>query len=190
MNTLESFIKLVLSSSSDTKLELDPDTVNACLYVTGTKKEISWGITGQAHPDHPDRFTYYYQALCLTGLQGKHYWEVEWDGGIVEAAVSYKKIQRKGSGKDSCFGHNKLSWKLICSPSGCTFWHDNLHKGHIPPVHSRVLGVLLEYDEGKLSFYSISSPDRPTLLHQIQTSFTEPLYPGFTVDLGATLTIC
>lgn len=178
------------SSPSGTELELDPDTVNACLYLTNTKKEISWGITGQAHPDHPDRFTYFYQALCQKGLQGNHYWEVEWDGGIIEVAASYKKIKRKGSGKESCFGHNKLSWKLICSPSGCTFWHNNLHRGQISPARARRLGVHLEYDEGKLSFYSVSSPDRLTLLHQIQTSFTEPVHPGFSVDLGATLTIC
>ncbi|XP_017274385.1 E3 ubiquitin/ISG15 ligase TRIM25-like [Kryptolebias marmoratus] len=181
--------KDILSRCEHTTLKLDPDTVNACLYVTQTKKEISWGITGQAHPDHPDRFTYYYQALCQTGLQGNHYWEVKWDGGIVEVAVSYKKIHRKGSGKDSCFGHNKLSWKLTCSPSGCTFWHNSLHRGQIPPARSRRLGVHLEYDKGKLSFYSVSSPDRLTLLHQIQTRFTEPVYPGFSVDLGATLEI-
>uniref|UniRef100_A0A3Q2QJ85 E3 ubiquitin/ISG15 ligase TRIM25 n=1 Tax=Fundulus heteroclitus TaxID=8078 RepID=A0A3Q2QJ85_FUNHE len=170
--------------------ELDPNTVHACLYMTNTKRELSWGITGQAHPDHPDRFTGFYQSMCQNGLQENHYWEVEWDGGIVEVAVSYKGIQRKGQSKDCCFGHNKLSWKMICSPSGCTFWHNNLHKGLIPPAQSRRVGVHLKYTEGKLSFYSVSGSGMLTLLHRVQTTFTEPLYPGFTVDLGATLTIC
>ncbi|XP_004570872.1 E3 ubiquitin/ISG15 ligase TRIM25 [Maylandia zebra] len=173
----------------NSKIEVDPDTVAACLYLSDTKKEISWCDKDQAHPDHPDRFTYFYQALCKKGLRGNHYWEVEWDGGIVEVAVSYRGIDRKGSGKDCCFGHNALSWKLICSPSGCTFWHNNLHKGQIPPAVSHKVGVHLNYEEGTLAFYSVSGVESLTLLHQIQTTFTEPLYPGFSVDLGATLKI-
>ncbi|KAM4733825.1 E3 ubiquitin/ISG15 ligase TRIM25-like [Anableps anableps] len=169
---------------------LDPNTVHACLHMTNTKRKLSWGITGQTHPDHPDRFTHFYQSMCQNGLKGNRYWEVEWDGGVIEVAVSYKGIQRKGQGKDSCFGHNKLSWKIICSPSGCTFWHNGLHKGLIPPAQFRRVGVHLEYKEGKLSFYGVSRSGELTLLHRVQTAFTEPLYPGFTVELGATLKIC
>ncbi|XP_030586858.1 tripartite motif-containing protein 16-like [Archocentrus centrarchus] len=180
----------LLDRYKNSKVEVDPNTVAACLHLSDTKKEISWCERDQAHPDHPNRFTYFNQALCKEGLRGNHYWEVEWDGGIVEVAVSYKGIERKGSGKDCCFGHNALSWKLICFPSGCTFWHNNLHKGQIPPAHSHKVGVHLDYEEGKLAFYSISGPDSFTLLHQIQTTFTEPLYPGFSVDFGAKLKIC
>lgn len=160
----------------------------ACLSLSKSNREIFWGEADQGHPDHPDRFTYYHQALCKQGLNAKHWWEVEWDGGIVELAVSYRGIKRKGSGKDSCFGHNNLSWKLTCSPSGCTFWHNNLHKGQISQVHSRRVRIYLDYEAGKLCFYSVSSS--LTLLHHVQTTFTEPLYPGFSVDLGATLKIC
>ncbi|XP_020498008.2 E3 ubiquitin/ISG15 ligase TRIM25 [Labrus bergylta] len=170
------------------KLELDPNTVAACLCLSDTNDEISWGCHDQAHPDHPDRFTHHYQALCKNALSGSHYWEVEWDGGFVDLAVSYKGIQRKGSGKYSCFGHDKLSWKLTCSSSGCVFWHDSLHKGQIPPALCRKVGVHLDYEAGTLAFYSVS--DRFTLLHKIQTTFIEPLYPGFSVDLGSTLKIC
>ncbi|XP_027892491.1 E3 ubiquitin-protein ligase TRIM47-like isoform X2 [Xiphophorus couchianus] len=169
---------------------LDPNTVHGCLYMANTKRELSWGITGQAHPDHPDRFSHFYQSLCQDDLQENHYWEVEWDGGVIEVAVSYKGIQRKGQGKDCCFGHNKLSWKIICSPSSCTFWHNSLHKGLIPPAQSRRVGVHLEYNEGKLSFYSVSRCGELMLLHRVQTTFSEPLYPGFSVDLGANLTMC
>lgn len=182
--------KDMLARFTCTVPELDPNTVHACLYITNTKRELSWGITGQAHPDHPDRFTGFYQSMCQDGLQRNHYWEVEWDGGVIEVAVSYKGIQRKGMGKDSCFGHNKLSWKIICSPSGWTFWHNSLHKGLVPPAQSRKVGVHLNHSEGILSFYSVSRSGNLKLLHRVKTTFTEPLYPGFTVDLGATLTIC
>lgn len=171
-------------------MEVDPCTVASCLCLAESNRQILWSDRDQGHPDHPDRFTYTYQALCKEGLDGNHYWEVEWDGGIVELAVSYKSIQRKGSGKDCCFGHNDVSWKLTCSPSGCTFWHYNLHKGQIPPAFCRRVGIHLEYEAGGLSFYHVCGPYSVILLHRIQTTFTEPLYPGFSVDLGASLKIC
>ncbi len=180
----------VLCFPADSILEVDPNTVAACLCLSDRNREISWGDRDQAHPDHPDRFTFYNQALCKKGLQGCYYWEVKWDGGIVDLAVSYKGIKRKGSGKDCSFGHNDLSWKLTCSSSGCTFWHNNLHKGTIPPALSRRVGVHLDYEAGTLGFYSVCDRHSFILLHQIQTTFTEPLYPGFSVDLGSTLKIC
>ncbi|XP_076588832.1 E3 ubiquitin/ISG15 ligase TRIM25-like [Chaetodon auriga] len=179
---------LLFSAYKNFEVEVDPNTVAACLCLSDRNREVSWSDRDQAHPDHPDRFTYYHQALCQKGLNGCHYWEVEWDGGVVDLAVSYKSIKRKGSGKESCFGHNEVSWKLTCTSSGCTFWHNNLHKGRIPPARSRRVGVHLDYEEGLLGFYSVS--DTLTLLHQVQTTFTEPLYPGFSVDLGSTLKIC
>ncbi|XP_059190950.1 tripartite motif-containing protein 16-like [Centropristis striata] len=182
--------KYHLTKHKDSTVEVDPNTIAACLCLSNRNREMSWGETSQAHPDHPARFTVYPQALCKNKLTYSHYWEVEWDGGIVDLAVSYKCIERKGSGKDCSFGHNKISWKLTCTSSGCTFWHNNLHKGQIPPVLSRRVGIHLEYDEGTLSFYSVSDSDTLKVLHQIRTTFTEPLYPGFSVDLGSTLKIC
>lgn len=170
--------------------ELDPNTVHACLCVSDTKRELSWGETDQAHSDHPDRFTYFYQAICQRCLRRNHYWEVEWDGGSIEVTVSYKALKRKGLDNASCFGHNELSWKLVCSPSGCTLWHNNLYKQQIPPSESHKVGVLLDHGGGLLNFYGVSGHDKLTLLHQVQSIFTEPLYPGFTVDLRATLKIC
>ncbi|XP_074488279.1 E3 ubiquitin/ISG15 ligase TRIM25-like [Sebastes fasciatus] len=181
--------KYFLTEYKNSTLEVDPNTVAAYLCLSDRNREISWGDRDQAHPDHPDRFTFYHQALCKEGLQGSHYWEVEWDGGVVDLAVSYKGIERKGTGNRCCFGHNELSWKLTCSSSGCTFWHDNLHRGQIPPVLSRRVGIHLDYEAGTLCFYSVSDSDCLTRLHQIQTTFTEPLYPGFSVDLGSTLKI-
>ncbi|XP_039664510.1 E3 ubiquitin/ISG15 ligase TRIM25-like [Perca fluviatilis] len=180
----------LLTKYKNSTVEVDPNTVAACLCLSDRNREISWGDRDQAHPDHHDRFTFYHQALCKQGLQCSHYWEVEWDGGIVDLAVSYKGIERKGSGKDCCFGHNDLSWKLTCSSSGCTFWHNNLHKGQIPPVLSRRVGIHLDSDAGTLGFYSVSDSDSLTQLHQIQTTFIEPLYPGFSVDSGSALKIC
>lgn len=177
-------------SSAGSNMKVDPNIIPACLCLSDRTRTISWGVMEHAHPDHPDRFTYYHQALCKDGLTGSHYWEVEWDGGVVEVAVAYKDISRKGSGKDCCFGHNGLSWKLVCFPTGCTFWHDNLFNAQIPPVHSRKVGVHLDYPRGTLCFYGVCGDGSLTLLHRVKTTFSKPLYPGFCVDLGSTLKIC
>ncbi|XP_042267075.1 G1/S-specific cyclin-D2-like isoform X2 [Thunnus maccoyii] len=42
----------------DSKVEVDPNTVAACLCLSDGNREISWSGSHQAHPDHTDRFTY------------------------------------------------------------------------------------------------------------------------------------
>ncbi|XP_037308342.2 tripartite motif-containing protein 16-like isoform X1 [Pungitius pungitius] len=180
----------LLNGNKNFTVEVDPNTVTACLHLSETNREISWSDRDQAHPDHQDRFTFYQQALAAVGLEESHYWEAEWDGGIVDLAVSYKGIGRKGSGSACCFGHNEISWKLSCLPFGCTFWHNGLHKGQIPPVPSRRVGIHLDKKAGTLSFYSVLDSQSVIQLLKIKTTFTEPLYPGFSLDLGSTLRIC
>uniref|UniRef100_A0A674AD05 E3 ubiquitin/ISG15 ligase TRIM25-like n=1 Tax=Salmo trutta TaxID=8032 RepID=A0A674AD05_SALTR len=169
-------------------MEVDPNTACATLSLSSRNKEIAWSDKAQAYSDHIDRFTYYHQALCKVGLSETCYWEVEWSGGIVDVAVSYRGISRKGWGNDCCFGHNDQSWSLVCSPSSCSFWHNNNNKTNIPVPRTSRVGVYLDHKAGTLSFYSVS--DTMTLLHRVQTIFTEPLYPGFGVDLGSSLKIC
>ncbi|XP_071261568.1 E3 ubiquitin/ISG15 ligase TRIM25-like [Salvelinus alpinus] len=169
-------------------MEVDPNTACATLSLSNRNKEIAWSDKAQASSDHLDRFTYYHQALCKEGLSEICYWEVEWSGGIVDVAVSYRGISRKGWGNDCCFGHNDQSWSLVCSPSSCSFWHNNNYKTNIPVPRASRVGVYLDHKAGTLSFYSVS--DTMTLLHRVQTTFTQPLYPGFGVDLGSSLKIC
>ncbi|KAM3857578.1 tripartite motif-containing protein 16-like [Diretmus argenteus] len=126
-----------------------------------------------SYPDHPDRFTVYPQVLCREGLSGRCYWEFEWKGYNLEAAVSYKDIRRTGA--DSLFGNNDKSWSLVCYQDGYFFRHNEVITEVSGPCCSRV-GVYLDHEAGTLSFYSVS--DTMTLLHNVCTTFTQPLYPG------------
>ncbi len=45
------------------------------------------------------------------------------------------------------------------------------------------IGVFVDHSAGTLSFYSIS--DTMSLIHTVQTTFTQPLYPGFRVFDGS-----
>ncbi len=133
--------------------------------------------TVQSYPDHPDRFDHYrQQVLCRESVCGRCYWELEWSG-YVFISVSYKSIRRKGDGDECVFGSNDQSWSLICSPSRYSFRHNNIETDlSVKPISSRI-GVFVDHGAGTLSFYSVS--DTMSLIHTVQTTFTQTLYPGF-----------
>ncbi|XP_062864786.1 tripartite motif-containing protein 16-like [Trichomycterus rosablanca] len=166
------------------RFTLDPNTVNKNLRLSEENKVVTWSGTLQSYPDHPDRFDGYCQVVCRESVSGRCYWEVEWSGiNGVFIAVSYKSISRKGRGGECGFGRNDQCWSLFCSPSRFSFLHDN-KETKIPsmPSFSRI-GVYVDYEAGTLSFYSVS--DTMKLLHRVQTTFTQLLYPGFGFCLGS-----
>ncbi|KAJ8246600.1 hypothetical protein GJAV_G00253290 [Gymnothorax javanicus] len=161
------------------QLTLDSNTVNKHLRLSEGNREVTRVRQIQSYPDHRERFESRTQVLCREGLSGRCYWEAEWRGDYgVYIAVSYKEISRKGKGDDCILGHNYKSWALRCSPSRYSFLHNN-EGTKIPVPSSSRIGVYLDHRAGTLSFYSVS--DTMTLLHRVQTTFTQPLYPGFRV---------
>ncbi|XP_038841890.1 tripartite motif-containing protein 16-like isoform X1 [Salvelinus namaycush] len=156
------------------QLTLDPNTANTLLSLSKGNRKVTSTRQVQPYPDHPDRFTNYWQVLCREGLSGRCYWEVEWSGDV-ETAVSYKDISRTERGNDGGFGYNNKSWSLRCSSDGYCLRHNNVVTKVSGPQSSRV-GVYLDHKAGTLSFYSVS--DTMTLLHRVQTTFTQTLYPG------------
>ncbi|XP_064846141.1 tripartite motif-containing protein 16-like isoform X1 [Oncorhynchus masou masou] len=157
------------------QLTLDPNTAYTHLSLSKWNRKVTYKSQIQPYPDHPDRFTNYYQVMCREGLSGRCYWEVEWSGYVI-TAVSYKDISRTETG--NIFGLNNKSWSLQyqCFSDGYCFRHNNVVTKVSGPQSSRV-GVYLDHKAGTLSFYSVS--DTMTLLHRVQTTFTQPLYPGF-----------
>lgn len=104
--------------------------------------------------------------------------------------MSYKGIHRTGGNTDRKLGHNSKSWSLEFYDSLCLFQHNKSKIEIHTPLPERV-GVFLDHTDGTLAFYSVSmEDDSMTLLHREQTTFTQPLYPGFWVGLGTTLKLC
>ncbi|XP_073677392.1 tripartite motif-containing protein 16-like [Garra rufa] len=158
-------------------LTLDPNTVSSGLLLSEGNRMVSITITNPLYPDHPDRFRNL-QVLCRESVSGRCYWEVEWSGSDgAYIAVSYKSISR--SGDDSWFGSNDQSWSLFCCSVSFSFSH-NKKTTELPiPPNFRRIGVYVDHSAGILSFYSVS--DTMNLIHTVQTTFTQPLYPGFNV---------
>lgn len=129
------------------------------------------------YADNPDRFTKFPQVLCQEGLSERCYWEVEWNGRRLSAAVSYKDISRTSD--DSRFGSNDKSWSLECKADGYSFRHNNVETT-VSGSCSYKIGVYLDYKAGTLCFYHVSDP--MVLIHKVHTSFTQPVYPGLGLD--------
>ncbi|XP_067218136.1 tripartite motif-containing protein 16-like [Chanodichthys erythropterus] len=168
------------------QLTLDSNTAHKYLRLSEGNSVASFIGSDQQYPDHLDRFHDFSQVLCRESVCGRCYWEVEWSGKAgVGISVSYKSISRTGDDEDCVFGFNDQSWRLSCSDSSYAFRHNQkLVKLPIFPSSSRI-GVYVDHSAGILSFYSVS--DTMTLIHRVQTTFTQPLYPGFGINLGSTV---
>ncbi|XP_030607831.1 tripartite motif-containing protein 16-like [Archocentrus centrarchus] len=155
------------------ELTLDPNTAHTQLLLSEGNRKVTLMKQIQSYSDHPDRFTGRRQVLSRESLTRRCYWEVERRGGGVYVAVTDKNISRAGI--ECIFGCNDKSWALNCNNNSFTFWFNNIETPVSGPRSSRV-GVYLDHRAGILSFYSIS--ETMTLLHRVQTTFTQPLYAG------------
>ncbi|KAM4599563.1 uncharacterized protein V3H82_005793 [Fundulus diaphanus] len=158
------------------QLTIDTNTVNRNLKLSEDNRKVTFVKEElQSYPDHPDRFDVS-QLLCRTGLTGRCYWEVEWRGDV-DISVSYRRIRRRGNSRDCLFGYNDQSWSLRCFDHGYYVRHNDRPTSISSSVSNRV-AVYVDCPAGILSFYRVSS-DSLIHLHTFNTTFTEPLLPGF-----------
>ncbi|ROL41293.1 Stonustoxin subunit alpha [Anabarilius grahami] len=173
-------------------LTLDVNSVNNRLHLSDGNTVLTETDTNQCYTDHPDRFDCWVQALCSESVTGRCYWEVEWSGSDaiseVDISVTYKSIRRKEDGLESVAGCNNQSWSLFCTPDGYSFWHNNIET-KLPVVNvSSTMGVYVDHSAGILSFYSVS--DTMSLIHRVQTTFTQPLYAMLGLQKHTTVKLC
>ncbi|XP_078022131.1 stonustoxin subunit beta-like [Epinephelus lanceolatus] len=178
------------------ELTIDTNTVNRILKLSDNNRKVTYVREVQSYPDHPDRFDWWcLQLLCRTGLTGRCYWEVKWRGEVY-ISVSYRGIRRRGDSEDCVFGMNHRSWSLWCSDGGrYSVWHNNrrteLSSSSSSSSSSGRVAVYVDCLAGTLSFFRVSS-DTLIHLHTFNTTFTEPLYPGFGFGFwpGSSVVLC
>ncbi|KAM9354923.1 NACHT, LRR and PYD domains-containing protein 3-like [Pholidichthys leucotaenia] len=170
------------------QLKLDRSTVNEHLRLSDDNRVVTFVKEKQPYHHCKGRFELNYcQLLCRDGLTGRCYWEVE-RRGAVYISVSYRGVRRNRN-TDCVFGYNDQSWSLRCSDrDGYSVCHNKIQTPIPSSSVSNRIGVYVDCNAGVLSFFSISS-DTLIHLHTLNTTFTKPLYPGFTVgkvsqDLG------
>uniref|UniRef100_I3JMJ3 Protein NLRC3 n=1 Tax=Oreochromis niloticus TaxID=8128 RepID=I3JMJ3_ORENI len=175
------------------QLTIDTNTVNTELQLSDNNRKVTRVWKVQSYPDHPDRFDAQPQLLCRNGLTGRCYWEVKWRG-YVEISVSYRSIRRKGGSNDCWFGHNDQSWSLECDYNGPRSVLHNKRQTSISSSSSSSVSnraaVYVDCPAGTLSFYRVSS-DTLIHLHTFNTTFTQTLYPGFSLwSPGSSVSLC
>ncbi|XP_032421998.1 tripartite motif-containing protein 16-like [Xiphophorus hellerii] len=167
------------------ELTLDSKTANR--YLSVTRKRAVKKDTEQFEDDH-ERFEYCCQVLSKGSLSRCSYWEVQ-SSGRFTVAVAYKDIRETGRLWNYILGKNENSWALECCRLMYVFRH-NKTLTLISAPYSATIGVFLDHRAGILSFYSV--PDTisffrrtqfgtcktMTLLHTVQTRFTQPLLAG------------
>ncbi|XP_030055656.1 E3 ubiquitin-protein ligase TRIM39-like isoform X5 [Microcaecilia unicolor] len=141
---------------------LDPETADSILVLSEDGKSVRWRNTGQIVPDTPQRFDY---DPCVLGSEGftsgRHYWEVEVGG------VSYWIL---GVCKDSVRRTVGLWYEQRC-------WALTSPQTQLPlSEFPRAVGILLDYEAGKVSFYDA---DNKSHLFTFTDSFTGKLRPLF-----------
>ncbi|XP_050926879.1 NACHT, LRR and PYD domains-containing protein 3 isoform X4 [Lates calcarifer] len=175
------------------ELTLDTNTAHKNLQLTDSNRRVTPVRERQPYPYHPERererFEHWRQLLCEDAVTDHGYWEVEWKGKV-NIAVTYRGIKRKGCSFDSRFGETHQSWSLSCSDVDSYTVSHNKERTYLPrcSVSNRV-GVYVDCPAGRLSFYRVSS-DSLIHLHTFKTTFTEPLYPGFWVGSGSSVSLC
>ncbi|KAM9323526.1 tripartite motif-containing protein 16-like [Pholidichthys leucotaenia] len=165
------------------EITLDLNTAHRRLELSEGNRKVTFMEQSRSYPEHPDRFTGLLQVLSRESLSERCYWEVELRGGGVYVAVAYKDMKRAGRGNACQFGFNDKSWSLYCYQNRFIFCHNNIRTNISGPGSSRV-GVFLDHRAGTLSFYGVS--ETMTLIHRVQTTFTQNLYAGLYIDLGST----
>uniref|UniRef100_H3BXT5 B30.2/SPRY domain-containing protein n=1 Tax=Tetraodon nigroviridis TaxID=99883 RepID=H3BXT5_TETNG len=152
------------------ELTLDTNTLNRKLQLSDGARTVRFVETEQPYPDHPDRFQWWPQVLCSNGLTGRSYWEVACEGRAF-VAVSYPSIRRAGEDGHCEFGENDHSWRLNCYGGRYSVCHNST-------TTSIRVAVYVDWPAGLLSFYIVGA-DSLIHLKTFNTTFSEPLHPGF-----------
>ncbi|XP_065111151.1 NACHT, LRR and PYD domains-containing protein 3 [Paramisgurnus dabryanus] len=159
-------------------LTFDPNTANNRLILSKENRAVTYVKDEQSYLDNLERFDGPPQVLCKESLTGRCYWEVKFSG-VVIIYVSYKVSE-----EDKSFWHNTQYCSLELDKEFVTFTHSKRNCAEMEfldfPDSERV-AVFLDRSAGVLSFYTVSNTQTLTHLKTTYTTFTEPLYAGFSV---------
>uniref|UniRef100_A0A8C5Q0S7 Uncharacterized protein n=1 Tax=Leptobrachium leishanense TaxID=445787 RepID=A0A8C5Q0S7_9ANUR len=170
---------MLLDVDTASDMLLDVNTTGNDVSVSEDLKTVSWTTINETRPETPERFQDYEQVLCSRSFSsGRHYWEVEGsESGRWMVGMAYPSIERRGW--PSGIGDNNKSWGLRKINNHYSVKHDS-RSIRLPqsPSCSR-LGIFLDYEAGRLSFYELCDPIRH--LHTFTVTFTELLHAVFRV---------
>uniref|UniRef100_A0A8C5MSU8 Uncharacterized protein n=1 Tax=Leptobrachium leishanense TaxID=445787 RepID=A0A8C5MSU8_9ANUR len=170
---------MLLDVNTASDMLLDVNT--ACNYVSVSEdlKTVSWSRIYQRRPETPERFQFPQVLGSRSFSSGRHYWEVEGsESGWWRVGMTYPSIERRGG--HSWIGENNKSWCLQKLNNKMYYMRYDSNEIQFPHSFScHRLGIFLDYEAGRLSFYELCDLIRH--LYTFTAAFTEPLHAGFWV---------
>ncbi|KAG8549731.1 hypothetical protein GDO81_019863 [Engystomops pustulosus] len=154
---------------------LDIDSAHDNIIISRSLRSASYCKKSQNRPDGPKRFESCQVFSSRSFSSGRHYWEVD----VSQAekwiiGVAGESLERKVVGNESFIGFNEKSWGLMGFFNSLSVLHNNIFTSLESESPVKVVGIYLDYEAGRLSFYQLCDPIRH--LHTFTASFTEPLY--------------
>ncbi|XP_059502370.1 E3 ubiquitin-protein ligase TRIM21-like isoform X3 [Stegostoma tigrinum] len=162
-------------------ITFDENTAHKNLTLSSDFRSVQYNPIPTSVQSNSARFECSFNVLANESFSsGKHYWEVKvknkdgWNIG-----VAYSSIARKGKGKETILGKNKYSWSIQMVDKEYYALHAD--ESILLDLNSRDhncerLGIFVDYEEGRLSFYNIN---RGTHIHSFKTKFRKPIFPAF-----------
>ncbi|XP_030055751.1 E3 ubiquitin-protein ligase TRIM39-like isoform X4 [Microcaecilia unicolor] len=154
---------------------LDPETAGPGLVLSEDGKSVRNGNATQNVPDTPQRFDF---SPCVLGSEGftsgRHYWEVE-VGNLKFCSLGVCKgsVKRKGG---ITLSPGEGFW-TVGLWNKQEFWALTSPQTQLPLSEIlRALGILLDYEAGKVSFYDAKNKSH---LFTFTDTFTGKLRPFF-----------
>ncbi|XP_069590898.1 E3 ubiquitin-protein ligase TRIM7-like [Ranitomeya imitator] len=180
-------IKRQFSVMEKSDILLDIDTAHNNIIISQDLRSASYSAASQNRPDGPKRFKSCQVLSSRSFSSGRHYWEVD----VSQAkrwiiGVAGHSLKRKVNGIESYIGYNEKSWGLMFSES-FVFRHNNIYTHLASDSPVQVVGIYLDYEAGRLSFYQVCDPIRH--LHTVTASFSEPLYAALYLYEGSIIRI-
>ncbi|XP_059200206.1 tripartite motif-containing protein 16-like [Centropristis striata] len=173
------------------QITLDPSTAHPWMILSEENRKVTNMRRHKFFLQSSARFDNVYQVMSEESLTGRCYWEVKLDGPVT-ISVAYKDMMRSGPHGECSFGLNDKSWALYWNWGwGYRFFHNNVSTSIPGEMSNKVsVGVFLDHKAGILSYYDIG--ETMTLLHRVQTTFTQPLYAGLGLHYpeGDNATLC
>ncbi|KAM8880940.1 uncharacterized protein ACB058_001238 [Synchiropus picturatus] len=153
---------------------LDPSTAQRNLAVSEDGRQVRYEERKTSHSEGPKRFSPALFVLGREGLSsGRHYWEVDlsrktaWTLGMASSTARRKgEIKLSPEGGYWCLWLKNGEVKALASSRQALM---------IPAQPSKV-GVFLDYDGGRISFYDVKSRLH---LYTFSDTFNDSLYPIF-----------
>ncbi|XP_028261629.1 E3 ubiquitin-protein ligase TRIM39-like [Parambassis ranga] len=151
----------------------NPSTAGCGLVVTEFGKRLKYiKNMSPPSPDSSERFSCPIVFGTTGFTSGRHYWEVQvglrndWDVGVAKATVDRTQRNLNRSNGFFAIGKRGYDYKVDKTP------YTVLHLSPRP----RYVGVYLDYEEGRVSFYDVSEKVH---IHSFRETFTEKLFPYF-----------